>query len=70
MLSYNVELGLEKHWADGAGSSCKLQARPLVREGAPYQQSRNWLKIIKQKNKNRSRVPDLWLTQRQTDRRS
>jgi hypothetical protein len=42
-------------------SSCKLQALPLVREGAQHQQTRNCLKIIKKK-KTFSRVPDECLT--------
>jgi hypothetical protein len=50
-------------------SNCKLQTRPLVREGAPYQQTRNSLKIVKKKKKkNWFGVPDGCLTPRQTGR--
>jgi transposase-like protein len=31
-----------------SSSNCKLQASPLVREGAPYQQTRKFLQVIKE----------------------
>jgi hypothetical protein len=46
----------------------KLQTRPLVKEGAPQQQTHNCLKIINERGKNWSRVPDGCLTPRQTGR--
>jgi hypothetical protein len=47
-------------------SNCKLRTRPLVRERAPHQQTRNCLKITL--NKKLSRVPDWCLTPRQAGR--
>jgi hypothetical protein len=52
-------------------NSSKLQARPLVKEGAPHQQTRNCLKIIKKKEKEKRnwlQVPDRCRTSRQTGR--
>jgi hypothetical protein len=47
----------------------KLQTRLLVREGAPYQQTRNYLKNNQRENgKNWSRVPDGSLTPGRTGR--
>jgi hypothetical protein len=47
-----------------ANKNCKLQTRPLVREGAPHQQTRRYLKMIKKKTKDSSWVPDGYLRQR------
>jgi hypothetical protein len=46
-------------------SKCKLQTRPLVKQGASHQQIRNSLKIIKKKW---SRVPSGRLTPRNSGR--
>jgi hypothetical protein len=46
----------------------KLQARPLVREGATKQQTRNCLKKISRRKKNWSRVTDGCPTPRQAGR--
>jgi hypothetical protein len=47
----------------------KVQTRLLVREGAPHQQTRNWLKNYQRENgKNWSRVPNGCLTPRRTGR--
>jgi hypothetical protein len=40
-------LGPEKDWAGEAGSICKFQNRPLVRENAAHQQTHNCLMINK-----------------------
>jgi hypothetical protein len=45
-------------------SSCKQQTRPLIREGAPHQQTRNYLTVIK----IWSLAPGGCLTTRQTSR--
>jgi hypothetical protein len=43
----------EKDCAGNAQQQLKLQTRPLVKKGAPHQQTRNYPKIIKEsKNKN------------------
>jgi hypothetical protein len=44
-----VGLRSEKGCAGDAGNNWKVQTRPLVREGAPHQQTRNRLKIIKER---------------------
>jgi hypothetical protein len=46
----------------------KLQARPLVKEGATKLKTRNFLKEISRGMKNWSRVPDGRLTPGQTGR--
>jgi hypothetical protein len=48
-----------------ASLHCKLQTRPLVREGAPHQQTRSCLKIIKER---REKIGRGCLTPRQTGR--
>jgi hypothetical protein len=40
-------LGPENDCAGEDSNNCKRQTRPLVREGAPYQQTRNCLTVIK-----------------------
>jgi hypothetical protein len=40
-------LGPENAYAGEDSSSCKRQTRPLVREGATYQQTRKYLTVLK-----------------------
>jgi hypothetical protein len=46
-----VGLRSEKGCTGDARQKLKLQTRLLVKEGAPYQQTRNCLKIIKEKRR-------------------
>jgi hypothetical protein len=41
-----VKYGRESH-GTRASSNCKRQTRPLVKESAPHQQTRNYLTVIK-----------------------
>jgi hypothetical protein len=61
MVIIPTGLGLENDCAGETSSNCKLQTRPLAREGAPHQQTRICLLVLK----FWSRAPD-W----PTDRRS
>jgi hypothetical protein len=70
MLMSLVGLRYEKGCAGDDQQKLKLQTRLLVREGAPHQQTRNSLKIIKEKGKNWLRVPDGRLTPGLADRPS
>jgi hypothetical protein len=51
MLMSPAELRLRKAALAMPSNNWKLQARPLFREGAPHQQTRNYLKIIKDRRK-------------------
>jgi hypothetical protein len=64
MVMSPVGFGPENDCAGKARSNCKRQARPLVREDAPHQQTRKCLTEIK----IWSQAPDGCLTPRQTGR--
>jgi hypothetical protein len=59
MLMSPVELGSEEGCAGDAGKNWKVQTRLLVRESAPPQQTRNCLKIIKERMGKIGRVSQM-----------